>query len=125
MHVCLGIISANMGHFNNTRKLYIRHEYQWLMTSLNRFRKPNSTQFPSSRKTGTNYRFPFSIPRSRETMSRHLTIKVVTPTVLDSVTPGEGGGGYGAHLIIAYTGRLLPKGEPFSGSRYIEGKGIH
>lgn len=67
-------ISPNMGHFNNARKLYIRHEYQWLMTSLNRFRKPNSTQFPWSRKTGTKLPF-LSLDRVRLCQDQTLNDK--------------------------------------------------
>ena len=32
-----------------------------------------------------------------------------------------GGGGGGVLSIMAYTGRLRPKGVPFSGFRYIKG----
>ena len=36
-----------------------------------------------------------------------------------------GGGGGGLLPIMAYTGRLRPKGEPFSGFRYMKGYGFH
>ena len=76
------------------------------MTSLNRFRKPNSTQFLGHVRPALNYLFYPSIALDYVKI-RRLTIKVVTPTVLDSVTPG----GDGVHLITAYTGRLRPKGS--------------
>ena len=39
--------------------------------------------------------------------------------------PGGGGGGGGALPIVDYTGRLRPKGVPFSDWRYIKGYGLH
>ena len=35
------------------------------------------------------------------------------------------GGGGGLLPIMAYTGRLRPKGVPFSGLRYMKGKGFY
>ena len=39
------------------------------------------------------------------------------------IRPGEGGGG--VLPIMAYTGRLRPKGVPFSAFRYIKRWGFH
>ena len=36
-----------------------------------------------------------------------------------------GGGGGGVLPIMAYTGRLRPKGVPFSRFRYMKGQGFH
>ena len=38
---------------------------------------------------------------------------------------GGGGGGGGVLPVMAYTGRLHPKGVPFSDFTYLKGKGFH
>jgi len=46
----------------------------------------------------------------------------ISSSIISSKGTGEGGGVF---PVMAYTGRLRPKGVPFSGFRYIEGKGFH
>ncbi len=54
----------------------------------------------------------FPYPSARSTQTEFLTV---------FRQPGGGGGGGGALSIMAYTGRLRPKGVPFLGFRYIKG----
>ena len=76
------------------------------MTSLKDSGNPIQRNFRGHVRPALNYLFYPSIALDYVKI-RRLTIKVVTPTVLDSVTPG----GDGVHLITAYTGRLRPKGS--------------
>ena len=49
-----------------------------------------------------------------------IIIIIIKTSGCCSLPPGGGGGG-GVLPIFDYTGRLRPKGVPFSGWRYIEG----
>ena len=46
------------------------------------------------------------------------------PTISDEFAAWGGGGG-GVLPIMAYMGRLCPKEVPFTGFRYMKGKGFH
>ena len=56
-------------------------------------------------------------------LSRHLTIKVVTPTVLDSVTPPGGGGrGWGTPYNGLYGEAPPERGNLFQASGILKGR---
>ena len=51
------------------------------------------------------------------------THNIIKP--LCSAPRGGGGGGMGVLPMMAITGRLCPKGVPFSGFRYMKGQGFY
>ena len=62
------------------------------------------------------------LQRSEASPCGSLKWRVIEWRVIDEVFL-DGGGGGGA--MMAYTGRLRPKGVPFKGFRYMKGEGFY